>query len=207
MKKIALLAICLTMIISISACAQSSVSSSLTLASSTSTESIVPTTSTAVPSSTAAETTTTTAGPTTAATTTKATTSLVVYKNDQYGFQFSLPKSWQGYSVLTDKWQGIALTGSQSGKVVETGPIISLRHPKWTTQIPRQDIPIMVFTLAQWNLVQKEQISVGAAPVGPSELGRNAKYVFALPARYNYAFLPGFEEVEAIIKGDPLQAT
>jgi hypothetical protein len=58
----------------------------------------------------------------------------------------------------------------------------------------------MIFTLTQWDLVEKEEISLGAAPIGPSELGRNEEYVFALPARYNYAFITGFEEVDEIIQ-------
>ena len=41
--------------------------------------------------------------------------------------------------------------------------------------------------------------------MGPKELGRNSKYVFALPARYNFAFPTGFEEVEDILAGNPLQ--
>jgi len=36
--------------------------------------------------------------------------------------------------------------------------------------------------------LQQEKFHIGAAPINPSELGRNTKYVFALPARYNYAF-------------------
>ena len=65
----------------------------------------------------------------------------------------------------------------------------------------------MVFTLAQWKALQDLEFSVGAAPIGPSELGRNSKYVFALPARYNYAFPKGFEEVEDIVKNKPLTPT
>jgi hypothetical protein len=58
----------------------------------------------------------------------------------------------------------------------------------WTEDNPMQDIPIMVLTLDQWGEVTAEKISVGAAPIPPSELGRNNKYVFALPARYNSHF-------------------
>lgn len=42
--------------------------------------------------------------------------------------------------------------------------------------------------------------------MGPKELARNSKYLFALPARYNYAFPTGYEEVEKILEGNPLQA-
>ncbi|MDP1086626.1 hypothetical protein Q6245_30140, partial [Klebsiella pneumoniae] len=69
-------------------------------------------------------------------------------------------------------------------------PMISIRHPDWTSQNPRQDIPIMIFTLAQWNMLQQDEFHIGAAPINPSELGRNTSYVFARPARYNYAFPP-----------------
>ncbi len=134
-------------------------------------------------------------------------TDLVVYKSTQYSFSFSLPPSWKGYSIITDKWEGVDLEGSQNGKTTQTGPLIYIRHPQWTSQNPRQDIPIMIFSLAQWNLLQQEKFHIGAAPIGPSELGHNSEYVFALPARYNYAFLTGYEEVEDILKNNPLQTT
>lgn len=128
-----------------------------------------------------------------------------LYVNTQYGFNFSLPESWKGYTIVSGKWEGLAI-GSQNGEViVETGPLISIRHPKWTTQSPRQDIPIMVFTINQWNSLQQEKFHIGAAPMVPSELGRSSSYVFALPARYNYSFSKGYEEVENILKGNPLQ--
>lgn len=62
----------------------------------------------------------------------------------------------------------------------------------------------MIFTLTEWSLIQQEKISVGAAPIAPSELGRNKNYVFALPARYNFAYPVGFEEVQKIIENKPL---
>ena len=33
-------------------------------------------------------------------------TGTTVYRNTRYGFSFSLPESWQGYSIITDKWEG-----------------------------------------------------------------------------------------------------
>ncbi len=62
----------------------------------------------------------------------------------------------------------------------------------------------MVFTLAQWASLTQDKFHIGAAPFGPSELGQNARFVFALPARYNYAFPTGFEEVESILAGQAL---
>jgi hypothetical protein len=129
------------------------------------------------------------------------------YQNPQYGFEFSLPESWKGYTLVAENWEGLAIDNSQGEKIIETGPTMLIRHPKWTAENPRQDIPIMIFTLAQWNSLQKEQFHIGSAPIGPSELGRNNEYVFALPARYNFAFPAGYEEVEEILKGNPLQTT
>jgi hypothetical protein len=130
----------------------------------------------------------------------------IEYKNDQYGFDFSLPLSWNGYSIVLNKWNGQILDAKDSTEKASKieGPEIFIRHPQWTKENPRQDIPIMVFTMSQWDLILKEKLAVSAAPIGPSELGRNSKYIFALPARYNFAFLAGFEEVEDIIKNHPL---
>jgi len=97
-------------------------------------------------------------------------TNPIVYRNTRYCFSFSLPESWKGYSIVTGKWEGAAIEGPQSGKIVETGLLISIRHPQWTAENPRQDIPVMVFTLPQWNSLQQEKFHIGAAPVGPKEL-------------------------------------
>jgi hypothetical protein len=129
----------------------------------------------------------------------------VVYSNTTYGFTFELPKSWKGFSVVTDKWEGRGTT--DSGKtIIETGPKISIKHPLWTSKNQRQNIPIMIFTNKQWNSIKDEKLSVSAAPIGPSILDSNDKYVFALPPRYNFDFLKGYEEVDNILKGNPLKA-
>jgi hypothetical protein len=135
------------------------------------------------------------------------TTPSIDYKNDEYGFIFSLSNTWQGYSVITEKWQGLTLSQEQGQIAALEGPEIVLRNPKWTSADPYQDIPIMIFTLNQWDDLLNEKFSVGAAPIPPSELGRNSKYVFALPARYNYAFPSGWEEVQQIIDSHPLKAS
>jgi hypothetical protein len=124
----------------------------------------------------------------------------IEYRNTEYGFSFSLPVNWKGYSIITDTWRGY--TNGQSDVTVEQGPIISIRHPQWTSENPRQDIPIMVFTLAQWNSLQQGDYSVSAGGIY-TELGRNAKYVFALYSRYNFVDLPGIEEVKTILEGNP----
>ena len=121
----------------------------------------------------------------------------IKYINTQYGFSISLPDSWKGYTVVSENWTG---TNVDDPKVPNIkGPEILIRHPLWTASILRQDIPVMIFTPSQWGLIQQEKLSLGAAPIGPSELGRNANYIFAIPARYNFAFPIGFEEVEKII--------
>lgn len=129
----------------------------------------------------------------------------IVYQNKEYRFTFKLPKTWENYSIVTEEWEGLSIPTSGTEKVVETGPMISIRHPKWTSENPRQDIPIMIFTLEQWDLLQQEKFHIGAAPIGPSELNRNEQYVFALPARYNFAFPTGYEEVEQVLESKPLE--
>lgn len=131
----------------------------------------------------------------------------IEYKNTPYGFTFTLPESWNGYSIVTSQWEGLAQGGQTGETIVASGPIISIRDPKWTAKTPRQDIPIMVFTLNQWNSLQQGVFHIGAAPIEPSELGHNNSYIFALPARYNYAFPPGYKEVETILANSPLQTS
>jgi hypothetical protein len=123
------------------------------------------------------------------------------YKNNLYGFGIDLPETWRGYSVVEDQWEGYSLVvQSAEGQVVtEVGPMLFVRHPKWEEENPRQDIPVMIFTITQWNNLSADKFHIGAAPVGPTELGRNSRYVFALPARYNYSFLTGYEEVQDIL--------
>lgn len=127
----------------------------------------------------------------------------VEYKNNDYGFSFALPESWSGYAIVTSTRE---IRSASSGNVIATAPTIRIRHPLWTKESPREDIPIDVYTLAEWQKIQSGDYSVGAAPIPPSELGRNSKYVFALPARYNYDYLTGWEEVQKIIDGKPLHA-
>ena len=132
----------------------------------------------------------------------------VVYLNKKYGFRCLLPMSWIGYSVIIGEWEGGNGGTYQPGEIIppsEKGPAISIEHPLSTESNPRQNIPIMVFTKALWQLVEKDKLILSSGPTRPSELGRNAKYVFALPARYNYALPPGYEEVDEIVRHHALR--
>ncbi len=121
---------------------------------------------------------------------------LETYHNEQYGFSIALPDSWKGYVVLNSQWEGRDVA---TGNVTERGPVITLRHPQWTLSAPREDMPVMVFNPAQWQLVQHEEMAVSAAPIPPSILGQNSKYIIALPARYNYDYKTGWEEVDQLV--------
>lgn len=133
------------------------------------------------------------------------------YKNTDYGFSIKLPLTWKDYSVIEDEWEGYnsdptKYTNVPGQVITEKGPLTSIRHPDWEYKAPRQDIPIMVFTTSQWNDMQADRFHIGAAPINPDEIGRNSKYVFAIPARYNFAYLTGFEEVDQILKSDSFKA-
>ena len=131
----------------------------------------------------------------------------IEYTNNQYDFTFTLPDDWQGYTIVTSIWNG---NGNEACLLNEcppiTGPEILIRNPKWTTTNKWQDIPIMIFTPDQWTDVLNASLVVSAAPIPPTELGHNSNYIFALPARYNYAFPDGWQEVNTIIQSNPLSA-
>ena len=104
-----------------------------------------------------------------------------IHTNDKYGFEVTLLDSWKGYEVLTESWKGISLNGDSKQY---QGPQIIIRNPKWSVSKPWQDIPIMVFTKDEWELIEAKNLSVNAAPIGPNKLDENQEYVFALPPRW-----------------------
>jgi len=61
---------------------------------------------------------------------------------------------------------------------------------------------IMMFGIAQWD----EGPVVSAAPIGPARLGRNRKYVIAVPARWDCDFAEGWEESQEILTPESLHA-
>ena len=126
-----------------------------------------------------------------------------IYSNKDYGFAFTLPNTWANYSIVKNTWEGSPVN-TKSKK--ETGPKLLIRNPKWTEALPYQDIPVLVFTLAEWSTYEKGNFSVSAAPILASELGRNNKYVFALPARWNFDYSKDYEEAISIINTNPLEA-
>lgn len=130
------------------------------------------------------------------------------YLNIDYGLFVALPDEWTGHGVTIFEWSAEDVTSSASDRTVAKGPLIHIVDPAVAGGNPRQDIPIMVFTLEQWGHVGgvDGDWSVSAAPIPPSELARNSTYVFALPARYNYAFPPGWEEVDQLIKDGAVRA-
>lgn len=124
----------------------------------------------------------------------------LVYRNTKYGFCLAMPSDWAGFKVLTVRW-----SGNGNGEN-ESGPKLLIRNPRWTAENPYEDIPILVFTPAQWRAVDSGEFNISAAPFGPGELGRNRKYVFGLPPRFTYDDALGAEEVLQLLKQKSFQA-
>lgn len=127
----------------------------------------------------------------------------IQYENTEFSFRFTLPSSWEGFQIVKQEWRGTSL---DKVKADEYGPQLLIRHPKWAKGNVRQVIPIMILSKSQWDSLQKSEFHIGAAPIGPKVFDHNRKYVFALPARYNFAFPEGYQEVEEIMKKNPLKA-
>jgi hypothetical protein len=141
------------------------------------------------------------------------TSTSVSYSNTAYGFGVKLPGDWDSYSVKNLEWNGqIENTNGTPSTKTDSGAQIEISAPPAAAD--GQPIPVMIFTHHQWDLVSAayghdltgesststEFMNIGAAPIGPFKLGENSKYVFAIPARYNYAFPPGYEKTDTIIK-------
>jgi hypothetical protein len=126
----------------------------------------------------------------------------VRYENAEYGLTFLLPESWRGYSVSVWQWDGEKYSAAADKLVVVGhGPMITLRHPRWQTNVPRQDIPILVFTRAQWDELHRGNLwpSLYAGGV-MNEMWHNQKHVFAMSSRYNVGELYGTKEVAEVVE-------
>jgi len=79
--------------------------------------------------------------------------------------------------------------------------MITLRHPRWQASAPYQDIPILVFTPAQWDALHHGGLwpSLFAGGI-MDEIWHNRKYVFAMSSRYNWGELNGTREVGGIVE-------
>jgi len=123
------------------------------------------------------------------------------YSNQEYGFEMTFPNSWKGYAVLNNTWIGQDISGYSETAKRYSGLEIVFRNPNWTEEKHWQDIPIMVFTPDVWKLITEEKIAVSAAPIGPSKIGQNQKFIFATPTRW-YGFTDdlGMEETVGIVK-------
>lgn len=120
------------------------------------------------------------------------------YINSEYGFQITFPDSWKGYSVVKQDWQG---SENVEGGKTYNGPQIVIKNPKTTATQAWQDIPIMVFTSEQWNLIEQAKIVVSAAPIGPGKVGENQNYIFATPPRWwGFTDALGGDEAVNIVK-------
>lgn len=106
-----------------------------------------------------------------------------------------------GLTIVTGQWNGIPL---DRGSAL-AGPRLLIRKPAWTTESPSEDIPIMIFTVAEWRPVATGGVAVSAAFLGPSELGHNSNLVFALP-RWDFDNLPGAEEMGKLLQDQTLPA-
>jgi len=123
------------------------------------------------------------------------------YRDPGYGFTFSLPASWQGYSVLAEQWEGQTYSAAVDSLVVaEHGPMIVLRHPQWQAGDPYQDIPILIFAREQWAAYRQGGFEIGAGGF-QFEIGHNLKFVFTMSTRYNADdSVQGWKEADEIVE-------
>ena len=87
------------------------------------------------------------------------------------------------------------------------GPSITIRNPAWKEDDRWQDIPIFVFTRAQWRVEEKNGVILSAAGVKVGAMGQNSAYVFTQPPRWvGYADATGSREVMDLMTTHPFQA-
>ena len=125
------------------------------------------------------------------------------YHNAQYDFTFFLPASWRGYSVSVQQLEDERYSPTEDRQIlVGHTPMITLRYPRWQASTPYQDIPILVFTRAQWDAVHHGELWPSLFAGGMmDELWHNQGFVFAMSSRYNADDeVSGWKEVAEIIE-------
>jgi hypothetical protein len=122
----------------------------------------------------------------------------ITFRGAKFDLTVSLPEDWRGYSVLAERWESSKYDPkSDRDMVTARGPILVLRDPRWKSSTPRQDIPILVFTRAQWQAGDDEGIYAGGVIY---EIAHNARYVFARYSRFSADdSVPGAGEAERIL--------
>lgn len=123
----------------------------------------------------------------------------VVYVNRKYGFRLRLPDECRGFSIEPSSWNAPYRGGSRGE---ESGPRFIVHCP--AEDGGNENVPIMVFTRKQW--VRVDDLELSASPYGPGELGSNRRYVFALPARWEFATDLSPDEIWSICQTDAFRA-
>jgi hypothetical protein len=125
------------------------------------------------------------------------------YYDARSGLTFFLPTSWRNYSVSTQQMEDQGYSSSEDKDItVGYTPMITLRHPQWQASVPYQDIPILVFTRAQWDALHNGELWPSLFAGGLMvELWHSERFVFAMSNRYNWADeMRGCKEVAKIVE-------
>lgn len=122
----------------------------------------------------------------------------IIYQNKEYGFELDLTDSWKNYSIIVDSWEGRFLDGSEQQI---QGPKIIIKNSKDTEVQCWQDLIVLIFNKQEWDMIEQENLSVSAAPIGPQKIGENQNYIFALPPRWvGFTDCLGQDEAQEIMK-------
>jgi len=124
------------------------------------------------------------------------------YRDTRYGLRFFLPPTWRGYSASVQQLEDERYSPAADKQVVVGHtPMIVLRHPQWQTNAPYQDIPILVFTRAQWDALHHGELWPSLFAGGMmDELCHNQEFVFAMSSRYNAVDeVRGWKEVAEVV--------
>ncbi len=124
------------------------------------------------------------------------------YRNAKYGLTFFLPASWRGYSVSIEDLEDARYSPMEDRPIIiGHTPMVTFRHPQWHAGARYQDIPILVFTRAQWDALHHGELWPSRFAGGTmDELWHNRGFVFAMSSRYNWGEFAGMREVASIVE-------
>lgn len=122
----------------------------------------------------------------------------IEYKNNQYGFAVNLPKEWDGFQVIEEVQNSESVLHELFRELDEKYSILRIRHPKWTTDIPYQDIVFVIFRTEEWNK-NANLVTNGNLDKLPEVVLSNREFLLAVDPGYYNMEMKGYPNVLKVL--------
>lgn len=122
----------------------------------------------------------------------------IEYKNNQYGFAVNLPKEWDGFQVIEEVQNSESALHEVFRGLDEKYSILRIRHPKWTADIPYQDIVFVIVRTEEWNK-NANSVTHGDLDKLPKVVLSNREFLLTIDPDYYNMEMKGYPNVLKVL--------